>query len=76
MMLGAATLTIILGWFYLYLRAHGRSMRIPAWIEGLRRRLYILFVHQLYVDQTSDRLGRSAMQALHRFDKGPQGWLP
>ena len=76
MMLGAATLTIVLGWFYLYLRAHGRSMRVPAWIEGLRRRLYILFVHQLYVDQTSDRLGRSAMRALHRFDKGPQGWLP
>ncbi|WP_455245200.1 NADH-quinone oxidoreductase subunit 5 family protein [Petrachloros mirabilis] len=76
MMLGAATLTIIVGWCYLYLRAHGRSMRMPAWIDGMRRRLYNLFVHRLYVDQAYGRLGRTAMQALHRFDKGAQGWRP
>ena len=35
-----AALMTILGWTYLYMRAHGRTVWMPAWIEGLRIRLY------------------------------------
>jgi len=71
-----ATLLTVLGWFYLYFRQHGRSMRMPTWVEALRSRFYVLFVHQLYVDHAYDRLGRVVTQLLHRFDKSVQCWLP
>src|SRR5690242_5544129 len=40
MMIGAATLMTIIGWVYVYIRAYGRSLPMPTWINGLRLRLY------------------------------------
>jgi NADH-quinone oxidoreductase subunit L len=76
LMIIVATVLTGIGWAYLYLRAHGRTMRIPAWIDGLRIRLYVLFMHRLYVDQAYERLGRAATHAVRRFDKGAQERLP
>jgi len=69
-----ATGLTIFGWAYLYLTAHGRSIRIPRWIEGFRIQLYVLFMNRLYVDQAYQRLGQFTLRALHRYDKRAQGW--
>jgi len=69
MMIGAATLTTILGWCYVYLKAHGRSLPAPAWINGIRIRLYVLFLNRLYVDECFHRLGLVLRSALHRFER-------
>ena len=69
MMIGAATLTTILGWCDVYLKAHGRSLPAPAWINGIRTRLYVLFLNRLYVDECFHRLGLVLRFALHRFER-------
>jgi NADH-quinone oxidoreductase subunit L len=69
MMIGAATLTTILGWCYVYLKAHGRSLPASAWINGIRIRLYVLFLNRLYVDECFHRLGLVLRFALHRFER-------
>jgi NADH-quinone oxidoreductase subunit L len=63
------TLLIILGWVYLYAQAHGRTMPIPAWVQALRVRLYVLFMNRLYVDVLHARLGQWVMRAAHGLDK-------
>jgi len=69
MMIGAATLTTILGWCYVYLKAHGRSLPAPPWINGIRIRLYVLFLNRLYVDECFHRLSLVLRFALHRFER-------
>jgi NADH-quinone oxidoreductase subunit L len=76
LMIVMATLLTVLSWSYLYLRAHDRTMWMPAWIDGLRIRLYVLSIHRLYVDQAYERLGRAVTQAVRSFDKRAQGRLP
>ena len=68
MMIGAATLTTIIGWCYVYLKAHGRSLPIPAWINAIRIRLYVLFLNRLYVDECFDRLAQAQRSAIQRFE--------
>jgi NADH-quinone oxidoreductase subunit L len=72
MMIGAATLMTVLGWVYVYVRAHGRSLPLPAWIEGIRIRLYVLFLNRLYVDECLQRLGRAQLAAIRRFEERAQ----
>jgi NADH-quinone oxidoreductase subunit L len=69
MMIGAATLMTIIGWVYVYVRAHGRTLLIPAWIDAIRIRLYVLFLNRLYVDEVLHRLGRAQLAAIRRFDE-------
>jgi NADH-quinone oxidoreductase subunit L len=76
MMIGAATLMTILGWCYVYVRAHGRSLPVPAWINGIRIRLYVWFLNRLYVDECLHRLGQAQLAAIRRFDEPPQGHRP
>ena len=68
-MIGAATLATIIGWFYLYAKAHGWSLPAPAWIEGIRTRLYVLLLNRFYVDDGFKNLGRFPKDALHRFER-------
>jgi NADH-quinone oxidoreductase subunit L len=68
MMIGAATLTTILGWCYVYMKAHGRSLPVPAWINAIRIRLYVLFLNRLYVDECFDRLAQAQRFAIQRFE--------
>ena len=67
----SSTVTTVLSWCYLYLRAHGRTVWVPPWVEGLRIRLYVLFMNRLYVDELYDRIGRTLMHMAHRLDKPP-----
>ena len=69
MMIGAATLMTVIGWCYVYVRAHGRSLPMPSWINGIRVRLYVLFFNRLYVDELLNRLARAHLAAIRRFDE-------
>jgi NADH-quinone oxidoreductase subunit L len=69
-----ATVLTIASWSYLYLRAHGRTVRMPAWIEGLRIRLYLPFMNRLYADEFYQLLGNGIMRLVHQLDKRERGW--
>ena len=69
-----ATLLTIAGWSYLYLRAHGRTVWTSAWLEGLKIRLYVLFMNRLYADEVYEKLGKVLTRILDRLDKSAQGW--
>jgi len=68
-LIGGTALVIILGWFYIYARAHGRTMWVPSLAEGFRLRFYVLFMNRLYVDQAYERLGRAVTHSVHSLDK-------
>ncbi|MDP1947063.1 MAG: proton-conducting transporter membrane subunit [Nitrospirota bacterium] len=68
LMIVLATITTVLSWCYLYLRAHGRTIWMPAWVEGLRIRLYVLFMNRLYVDELYDHFGQAIAQTARRLD--------
>ncbi|MDP3092634.1 MAG: proton-conducting transporter membrane subunit [Nitrospira sp.] len=74
-----ATILTVLGWCYLYLRTHGRTIWLPAWasrwIEGGQNGLYVLFMNRLYVDELYQQLGRTVTGVIHRFDKRERGWF-
>ena len=64
-----ATVLTVLSWSYLYMRAHGQAMWVPGWVEGLRLRLYVLFMNRLYMDELYHALGRAVMRVVHRIDR-------
>jgi NADH-quinone oxidoreductase subunit L len=74
-LVAGATLLTILGWFVIYANAHGRTMRMPAWVRMLRVRLYVLFINQLYVDVLYARLGQWVMRVAYCLDKRSLGRL-
>jgi NADH-quinone oxidoreductase subunit L len=74
LMIIMATLTTIAGWVYLYMRAHGRTVWMPSWVEGVRIRLYVLFMNRLYADEVYQKVGGVAGRLLDRFDKSVRGW--
>ena len=74
-LVGMTTLLIILGWCYPYAHAHGRTMWMPAWMETLRARLYVLFMNRLYVDVLYLKLGQTLMRLGHGLDKRSVGRL-
>jgi NADH-quinone oxidoreductase subunit L len=49
-------------------------MWMPGWVQGLRIRLYVLFMNRLYVDELYQALGRGVMRVVHRIDKRDTGW--
>lgn len=71
-----ATLLITLGWVYIYAHAHEQTVRMPAWVETLRVRLYVLLLNRLYIEALYDRLGRAFMRVTRRLDKHYAGWRP
>ncbi len=73
MVLVAAFMTVF-GWTYLYMRAHGRTLWLPAWIEDLRIRLYTVLLNRIYADELYQLMGSMAAQSIHRIDKLERGW--
>ena len=74
MIILTATVLTIISWSYLYMRTHGRTMWTPAWIDGLRIQLYVLFMNRFYADEFYQLLDQTIMRLIHRFDKRKQGW--
>ena len=73
LILGATTLTV-LGWYYLYLKAHGRSVRTPVWIDRVANHIYVALVNRLYADELYGRLGHIVSRSIHWIDKLERGW--
>jgi NADH-quinone oxidoreductase subunit L len=69
MMIGAATLVIVIGWCYVYMTVHGRSLPLPTWIESIRIKLYVLFLNRLYIDEGAQRLEQARRSLLQRLEK-------
>lgn len=69
-----AALMTILGWTYLYMHAHGRTVWMPAWIHGLRIRLYTVFLNRIYADEFYRLVGSMIAKLVHRIDKLERGW--
>ncbi|UVT18043.1 MAG: NADH-quinone oxidoreductase subunit L [Nitrospira sp.] len=69
-----AAFMTVLGWTYLYMRAHGRTVWMPAWIESIRIRLYTVFLNRIYADELYQFVGSMTAQLVHRIDKLERGW--
>jgi NADH-quinone oxidoreductase subunit L len=69
-----SALVTILGWVYLYMSAHGRAVWMPTWIDGLRTRLYAVFLNRMYADEFYQLIGLMTAQLIHRIDKLERGW--
>ncbi len=67
-MVGATALAITLGWVFIYAKSHGRSLRMPDWVNGVQTRFYLFFMNRLYVDALALRLGRGFARVAHRLD--------
>lgn len=64
----------VVSWCYLYMRAHGRTVRLPGWIVDWQQRLYVVFLNRLYLDELYQALGKAVMRVAHRIDKRETGW--
>ena len=69
MMVGAATLTTILGWCYVYMKAHGRSLPMPSWVNAIRIQLYISFLNRLYVDELFHQVSKVQLALFQRMGR-------
>lgn len=75
-LVGGTVVVTVLSWAYLYARAHGRTGPMPAWVEELQRRLYVLCMNRLYLDMLHARFGRSVMRLAKEVDKRAFERLP
>jgi NADH-quinone oxidoreductase subunit L len=69
-----ATILTVASWSFLYMTAHGRTVRMPAWLDGLRIRVYLPFMNRLYADELYQLLGNTIMRLVHQLDKRERGW--
>jgi NADH-quinone oxidoreductase subunit L len=69
-----ATVLTVLGWCYLYMKAHGQNVWMPAWVDGLHNRFYVALMNGLYADELYARFGQAIMRVVHRIDKQGEGW--
>jgi NADH:ubiquinone oxidoreductase subunit 5 (subunit L)/multisubunit Na+/H+ antiporter MnhA subunit len=61
-------LLIVLGWFLIYAKSHGPTVRTPEWLNRLQARVYLLLLNRLYLDALSMRLQRRFTRAMHRLN--------
>ena len=74
LMIVTATALTIISWAYLYMTAHGMAVRMPAFIEAARIRLYLPFMNRLYADEAYAFAGQTIMRVVHQLDKRERGW--
>ena len=66
-----STLLILSGWFVVYTNAKGQKILNPDWILLIQKKVYILLINRLYVDQVYVKWGdifyRFAKKVAHRI---------
>jgi NADH-quinone oxidoreductase subunit L len=62
-------LLIVFGWYLLYARSHGRTIRVPDWVKSVQIGLYLFLINRLYLDALSMRLGKAAGDAIQHLDR-------
>ena len=68
LLVAAFALIIILGWFLIYAKSHGRTIYTPEWINRLQVRSYLFLLNRLYLDALSMRLRRRLAGAIYRLN--------
>ena len=68
LLVAAFALIIILGWFLIYAKSHGRTIHTPQWVNKLQVRSYLFLLNRLYLDALSMRLGRRFAGAIQRLN--------
>lgn len=53
-----SALLVVAAWIFIYGRAHGIRLLMPAWVEGVRVRAYVAFLNGLYVEDLVRAVGR------------------
>jgi len=64
-------LTIIVSWVLIYAGSHGKSIRMPAWVDALQVRIYLLLMNRLYLDALSMRLRPLFAQGIESLNGRP-----
>jgi NADH-quinone oxidoreductase subunit L len=62
-------LSIIFGWYLIYARSHGRTVRLPDWVRSGQIGIYLFLINRLYLDSLSMRLGKWVGGAIERLDR-------
>lgn len=75
-LVGGTVVVTIVGWICLYAQTQGRVMRMPAWLEDLRLRLYVPLLNRFYLDMLYARLGHGVMRLANDVDKRAAGRVP
>lgn len=74
--IAVTALSITLGWIIIYAQSRGRSVwgpgQVPAWINEIHARLYLLFVNNVYLDGLALRLGQRARRITRGLDRSPR----
>jgi len=68
-LIAATALFVILSWVLIYAKSHGRSIRMPEWVDGLQVRLYLFFMNRLYLDALLYRVGERLARAARWPDR-------
>jgi NADH-quinone oxidoreductase subunit L len=58
------SLIIVISWMLIYAKSHGRTIRMPQWLDTVKVRIYLLLINRLYLDAVARRLVRSGTNAL------------
>jgi NADH-quinone oxidoreductase subunit L len=61
-------LVIIFGWYLIYAKSHGRTIRTPEWFHTLQVRVYLFLLNRLYLDALSMRLRTLVTSTLNRLN--------
>ncbi|MBM4298604.1 MAG: hypothetical protein FJ143_12775, partial [Deltaproteobacteria bacterium] len=62
-------LLIIFGWYLIYARSHGRTIRLPDWVRGAQIGIYLFLINRLYLDNLAMRLGKWVGGAIERLER-------
>jgi NADH-quinone oxidoreductase subunit L len=68
LLVATAALLMVFSWIMIYANAHGRSIRLPLWINALQVRLYLLLMNRLYLDALSLRIGGRLKQVAYQLN--------
>ena len=62
-------LLIIFGWYLIYARSHGRTIRVPGSVKTVQIKLYLFLINRLYLDALSMQLRALIGNAVERLDR-------
>jgi len=69
-------LMIISVWVFLYAKARGQHILMPAWIEDLKIKYYVRLMNRLYIDLFYQRCAQRITGLAQKIDKRYLAWLP
>lgn len=71
-----SSIIIIAVWAFLYANARGQHILMPAWVDQVKERCYVLFINRLYLDLFYQKISQRIIDFAHKIDKRYLAWLP